>query len=253
MAEVSEYAPGTPSWVDLTTPDQGAAQAFYGGLLGWEFQDMGPEAGGYAICTLDGKQVAGMGPMMGEGMPSMWSTYVATSDADTAAKAVEAAGGTVLAPAFDVMEVGRMAVFTDSGGAAFSVWQPKAHKGAELVNQPGAFCWNELATRDVDGAKRFYQSVFGWEGETSDAGGMSYTEWKLDGKSIGGMMAMGDRYPAEVPPHWLVYFGVGDTDASAAKVTELGGHVIAPAMDIPAGRFAVVSDHSGAAFGIIKL
>jgi predicted enzyme related to lactoylglutathione lyase len=253
MSEVNEHAPGTPCWVDLTTPDQGAAQQFYGGLLSWAFEDMGPDAGGYVMCMLNGKQVAGMGPMMGEGVPSMWSSYVATGDADATAKAVESAGGSILAPAFDVMEAGRMAVFTDSTGAAISVWQARQTIGAQLVNEPGAFCWNELATRDVEGAKQFYQAVFGWDAETSDMDGMSYTEWKLEGKSIGGMMPMGDRFGAEVPPHWLVYFAVDDTDSSVSKVTELGGQIVAAAMDSPAGRFAVVSDHAGAMFGIIKL
>lgn len=253
MAEMSEYAPGTPCWVDLATPDAEAAQKFYRELFGWDYQDMGSDAGGYAMATLDGKQVAGVGPLMGEGMPPMWSTYVATEDADGNAKAVEAAGGKVLAPPFDVMEAGRMGVFADSGGAAVSVWQPNQHKGAELANQPGAFCWNELATRDIDGAKKFYQEVFGWSADTSEFEGMSYTEWKLDDKSIGGMLEMGDRYPAEVPPHWLVYFAVEDTDAAVKTVEDHGGKVVAPAMDSPAGRFAVVTDPAGAAFGVIKL
>jgi predicted enzyme related to lactoylglutathione lyase len=146
-----------------------------------------------------------------------------------------------------------MAVFADPTGAVISVWQPKEHKGAELVNQPGAFCWNELNTRDVAAAKEFYQSVFGWVGETSGMDAMEYTEWKLDGKSIAGMMAMGDRYPPEVPAFWLVYFAVDDTDASVAKITELGGRLLAPAMDTPAGRFAVVADPAGATFAVIKM
>lgn len=253
MPEVNEYAPGTPSWVDVATTDVPAARAFYGELFGWQVEDLGPEAGGYTICRIDGKQVAGIGPIMGEGQPPMWSSYVNVDDADAAAKAIEAAGGSVLAPPFDVLDAGRMGVFSDTGGAVFSVWQPKAHKGAELVNQPGAFCWNELATRDVEGAKNFYRSVFSWAGETSEMEDMSYTEWKLDGNSIAGMMPMGDRYPPEVPAHWLVYFAVGDTDGAVAKITDLGGGVLVPAMDSPAGRFAVVSDPAGATFAVIKM
>jgi uncharacterized protein len=253
MPEVNEYAPGTPSWVDLATTDPEGSRAFYGAVLGWEFVDLGPDAGGYSFCTLNGKQVAGLGPTQGEGMPSAWSSYVSVDDADVTAKAVEAAGGTALAPPFDVMEAGRMAVFADPTGAAVSVWQPKQTKGAELVNEPGAWCCNELDTRDLDAAKEFYQSVFGWEPVTSDMGEMSYTEFKLDGKSIGGMMAMPDQVPAEVPSFWLVYFAVADTDATVAKVTELGGGVSMPAMDSPAGRFAVVRDPAGAVFGVIKM
>ena len=253
MPEVNEYAPGTPSWVDLATTDPEGSRAFYGTVFGWEFIDLGPDAGGYSFCTLNGKQVAGLGPTQGEGMPSAWSSYVSVEDADVTAKSVEAAGGAALAPPFDVMEAGRMAVFADPTGAAVSVWQPRQTKGAELVNEPGAWCWNELDTRDVEAAKEFYQSVFGWEPVTSDMGDMSYTEFKLDGKSIAGMMAMPDQVPAEVPSFWLVYFAVADTNATVAKVTELGGGVSMPAMDSPAGRFAVVRDPAGAVFGVIKM
>jgi uncharacterized protein len=253
MPEVNEYAPGTPSWVDLATTDPEGSRAFYGAVFGWEFNVLGPEAGGYALCTLNGKEVAGLGPTQGEGMPSAWSSYVSVDNADTTAKAVESAGGSALAPPLDVMEAGRMAVFADPTGAAISVWQPKETKGAQVVNEPGAWCWNELDTRDVEGAKEFYRSVFGWEGETSDMDGMSYTEFKLDGKSIAGMMPMPDQVPAEVPAFWLVYFAVADTDATVAKITELGGGVSMPPIDSPAGRFAVVRDPVGAVFGVIKM
>jgi predicted enzyme related to lactoylglutathione lyase len=253
MVEKTSYAPGTPAWVDLGTPDPAAARTFYSTLFGWEIQDLGPEAGGYTIATLRGKQVAGLGPLMAPGQPPAWTTYVYVDDVDATAKAVEAAGGTVMAPPFDVMEAGRMAVFMDPTGAVIAGWQPNQHRGAEIVNEPGAFCWTELATRDVDAAKRFYRSVFGWDSETHEMGPMVYTEFKLNGESIAGMMAMGDQFPPEVPPHWLVYFAVEDTDGSLAKVNELGGPTLAPAMDIPSGRFAVVADPQGAAFGIIRL
>jgi predicted enzyme related to lactoylglutathione lyase len=253
MAEMRDYPPGTPSWVDLATTDLEGAKAFYGALFGWEFEDMGPEAGGYTMCALRGQQVAGLGPTMGEGIPPAWSTYVSVEDADTTAKAVESAGGSALAPPFDVFDSGRMAVFADPTGAAISVWQPKEHHGAGLVNEPGAFCWNELHTRDVEGAKKFYQTVFNWEGVTHDMGGMAYTELKLDEKSIAGMMAMGDEYPPEVPAHWLVYIDVEDTDATVAKATSLGGAVVSPPMDSPAGPFAVLRDPAGAVFAVIKV
>ena len=73
-----------------------------------------------------------------------------------------AAGGGVLAPPMDVMDLGKMAIFTDTTGAAFGVWQPGTFIGAARVNGAGALCWNELGTRDVEGAKAFYGEVFGW-------------------------------------------------------------------------------------------
>jgi uncharacterized protein len=251
MAEFTEYAPGTPCWVDLATTDPEGAVAFYGAVFGWEFNDMGPDAGGYQMCTLRGLNVAGLGPTMDERQPPAWSTYVCVEDADAAAKAVESAGGATLAPPFDVFTAGRMGVFTDTTGAAFSVWQPMDTKGAQLANEPGAWSWNELDTRDTESAKEFYNSVCGWTAKTSDMEGMSYTEFQLDGKSIAGMMPMPDMVPAEVPAYWLVYFTVEDTDATIAKVSELGGSLSFGPMDTPAGRFAVLRDPAGAVFAVI--
>jgi hypothetical protein len=155
--------------------------------------------------------------------------------------------------AFDVMGAGRMAVFQDPTGAYISVWQRGEHKGAELFNQPGSFTWNELQTRDIAAAKRFYPAVFGWGVKDNAMGPMTYTEWQVDGRSIAGGMTMDPGVPAEVPPYWLVYFAVDDTDAAVSKVQELGGKVWVPAFDSPAGRFAIVSDPNGATFAVIKV
>jgi predicted enzyme related to lactoylglutathione lyase len=255
MPEVSEYAPGTPSWVDLASPDPDAAANFYGGLFGWDAIETGPveETGGYRMLQLGGRNVAGLGPTQGEGQPAMWTTYVATDDADSLAAKVRDAGGQVVMEPFDVLGVGRMAVFVDPGGAYFSVWQPQSHHGADLVNEPGALCWNELATRDIDAAKAFYAAVFGWDAETNAYGETSYSEWKLGGRSIGGMIAMNEQWPAEVPPHWMVYFAVDDADAAVGRAQELGGKVAVPPTDTPAGRFAVLNDPHGAVFSVIRL
>jgi len=248
-----DYVPGVPMWIDLGTSDLEAATRFYGGLFGWEFQSAGPEAGGYGFYMLGGKMVAGAGPLMQPQQPVAWSTYIDTADADETAAKVRAAGGTVLMEPMDVMDVGRMAFFMDPTGAAFGVWQPKTHTGAEVANEPGAFCWNELATRDINAAKAFYKAVFGWEGDTNAWGETSYTEFKIGGRTIGGMREMGSGDPPQVPAHWLVYFAVADTDGAVAKVGEQGGQVLVPAMDIDPGRFAVFSDPQGAAFAVIQL
>jgi predicted enzyme related to lactoylglutathione lyase len=250
MPAFTSYDPGTPCWVDIASTDIGQTTAFYGSLLGWECEDAGEEAGHYHVARLGGKQVAGIGPQMMEGQPCVWTTYVSVEDTDKSVEIATGAGATVLAPPMDVMTLGRMAVLLDPTGAAVSLWQPKDMPGAELANEPGAFAWNELNTRDVAGSKAFYSTLFGWQAN-SVAEGPEYYEWKLGDKPIAGMMPMPAMVPAQVPNHWLVYFAVADCDASAAKVKDLGGAVLVEPMTIPAGRFAVVQGLLQETFGII--
>lgn len=251
MPERTSYAPGTPAWIDIGT-DVEAAAAFYTALFGWTMVSAGPDAGGYGFFTdAAGKLIAGVGPQQSPG-PPFWSHYVSVADVDETTARVEAAGGTVVVPPMDVMDAGRMAVFQDTEGAFFSGWQPGTTIGCEVVNEPGAFCWSELNTRDAGAAKAFYTQVFDWGVHTS-AGEMDYTEWQLDGESIAGMMDMPDEVPTEVPPYWLVYFAVADTDAAMARALELGGASLTDAMDTPAGRFSVLADPQGAFFAVIAL
>lgn len=255
--EMDRYDEGVPSWADLQSPDLEKSRVFYSALLGWDVPPGPPEAGGYSIATLRGKNVAGVGPQMNPAAPPSWMTYVNVDDADATVAKVTANGGQVLAGPMDVMEAGRLAVVADPAGAALGIWQPKEHLGAQLVNEPGTWAWSELTTTDTEGAKAFYRAVFGWGEQTYAAGegaGMEgYTEWKLGGRPIGGMMQKPASVPAEVPPFWMVYFAVDDADAAAARVTELGGAVMMGPMDIEPGRFAVVADPSGAVFSVMKL
>jgi predicted enzyme related to lactoylglutathione lyase len=253
MPTRTSYEPGTPSWVDLASSDLPASVAFYSSVFGWSANDQGPEAGNYNIMELNGTPVAGAGPIMMEGQPPAWTTYISVVDADASVAKIKAAGGMVFVEPMDVMDVGRMAVFADPTGAAAAVWQPRSHIGAGLVNEPGALAWNELSTRDVAAAKTFYGEVFGWENETATMGDMEYTTWTLKGNQIGGMMTMPDMVPAEVPSYWLAYFATADCDATVATATGQGATLVAGPMDIPAGRFAVLSDAAGAMFGVIAL
>ena len=179
MSDRNGYDPGTPSWVDLSTPDVDASARFYGELFGWEAVEAGPpeETGGYRIIMRDGKAVGGMMGLMDPNQPAVWSTYVAVDDADATARAVRDAGGTVLVEPMDVMDAGRMAFFMDPGGAAIGVWQAGTNKGAQVVNEPGAVTWNELQVRDPEAHKAFYSAVFGWTPEAMQQGPIDYTMW----------------------------------------------------------------------------
>ena len=240
-------------WVDVTIPDVVAGARFYGQLFGWDAEDMGEEAGHYTMFRKGGKMVAAASPPQNPQAPPSWTTYFATTDASASAKAVKDAGGQVVMDAFDVMDAGRMAGFMDPGGAFFCAWQPGQHKGAELVNEPGSFTWNELHTRDLNAAKQFYPKVFGLGVKENAYGDSTYVEWQLGGRSIAGAMTMDPSMPAQMPSFWLVYFAVADTDAAVAKAKELGGKVLAGPMDAPPGRFAILSDPFGASFAVIKI
>jgi predicted enzyme related to lactoylglutathione lyase len=248
------YAPGTPMWVDHTSSDVQRSAQFYDQLFGWQSQDMGEQMGHYTMFTSNGKMVAATTPPMAPGTPPSWSTYIATSNAEqTARKVADAGGQTIVAP-MQVMDQGSMAVFADPTGAVFCVWQPAAHKGAELVNAPVSFCWNELATRDLKAAKDFYAKVFGYGIKSNPMpDGGEYVEWQVNGRSVGGGMSMGSNFPAQVPPHWLVYFAVANLDDTRQKAQALGAQSVSPAMDTPQGRFSVINDPQGAPFAVIQL
>jgi uncharacterized protein len=248
------YKPGTPMWVDLSSTDVAGSVRFYSQLFGWDAEDLGEEAGHYNMFRQGGKAVAAVGPIMNPGQPAAWNTYVATDNAEETARRVSEAGGQVIMAPMQVMDQGSMAVFTDPAGAFFSVWQPAAMQGAEIVNEPNSFNWNELATTDVAAAKSFYPRVFGWGVKSNQSPEMGeYVEWQVDGQSIAGGMELPPEARAQVPPHWLVYFAVADADETIKRAEGLGAKLMRPPMDIPQGRFAIMTDPQGAAFAVIAL
>jgi uncharacterized protein len=254
--EFERYEDGVPSWVDMGSTDLARSRKFYGELFGWNCPEGPPEAGGYSVCDLGGKTVAGLGPQMNPDFPPAWMTYVNVDDADATASRASANGGSVLAPPMDVMDAGRMAIFADPLGAVLGLWQPNQHTGAQLANEPGTYCWSELVTTDLDASKAFYKAVLGWDAE--DQGGApdaahGYTEWKLGGRSVGGMMAKTPEMPADMPPSWGVYFAVADADASVTKAQQLGASLFMGPTDIEPGRFAVLADDVGAVFNVLQL
>lgn len=255
MSERTSYTPGTPCWVDLASPDIDAAAAFYGGLFGWSVPEgeNAEQTGGYRQAELRGEPVAGVMPLMQEGQPPAWSTYVSVQDADATAAKVRDAGGQVFAEPMDVLDLGRMAVFADPTGTVFGIWQPGTFVGARIVNEAGALVWNELNTRDPEAAKQFYGAVFGWDFEEREFQTGTYTSIKNGEDTVGGMLDMRGRVPDEVPGHWLAYFAVDDADAVVSKATESGGEVQFGPEEMPeVGAIAVLKDPFGAVFAVIK-
>jgi predicted enzyme related to lactoylglutathione lyase len=241
-----------PNWVDLGTADLEDAKRFYTTLFGWTAHVSGDEYGGYTIFALDGRPAAGAGPLFGEGQPTAWSTYVATDDSDAIAARVESAGGKVLVAPFDVGDQGRMAAFLDQGGAPFSVWQAGTMPGAEVFDVPGAVTWFELVTRDVEGSAAFYGEVFGWSCRSNPPGGVPYVVFERDGATVAGLRPMiGDGWPDDLPPHWMVYFAVEDCDATAEHAYALGAQVLQPPTFTAIGRSAVLEDPEGGRFSVL--
>jgi predicted enzyme related to lactoylglutathione lyase len=260
MPERTEYAEGTPNWVDLGTPDLEGSKAFYGSLLGWSFDAAGEEYGGYVTATLRERPVAGMmaiGTGAGGGgpeFPPAWSSYVAVDDLDASAAKVADAGGTILVAPMDIPVVGRMAFVADPTGAAIGLWQAGEHVGAGIVNEPGAWCWNELITPDVPKAAAFYEAVFGWQAQTVPSGGATEYTMLSTGPDPGDGVAGALTPPMPgIPAHWGVYFAVADLDASLAQATELGASAVAPPIDTPAGRLVPLVDPQGIYVSIIQL
>jgi predicted enzyme related to lactoylglutathione lyase len=270
MPERDGYIPGVPCWVDTSQPDPDAAVDFYRGLFGWEFENvMPPDAPGkYFVARIRGGDVAAVGSTP-EGMPPMavWNTYIWVESADDTAARVRDAGGSTITEPFDVMDAGRVAVFSDPEGAIFCVWQANGHKGARIVNEHASLNFNGLNTRDVNGAKSFYGAVFGWGTLLED------TMWTLPGygdhlerdnpglrkmiAEVGGPAGFEDVVASinpipddqpDTPPHWSVTFGVDDADAIAAKAAELGGKAVVPPFDAPWTRLTILEDPQGATF-----
>ncbi|WP_327065170.1 VOC family protein [Kitasatospora sp. NBC_01250] len=262
MPEVTgPYAPGTPCWVDLMTPDQQAALDFYRDLFGWQGEVGPPETGGYAVCTLNGKAVAGImaarnpdGSTPDPMPPTVWTTYLATADAEATQSAVAANGGQVMMPVMDVMTIGRMAVVGDPAGAVFGIWEAREFSGAGVVNEPGAIIWNELNTTDPKTTAAFYDKALGISVSPME-GAEGYFSLSVGGRPVGGLQGLAniEGLPPGTPSHWLTYFAVDDTDSTVDALIRAGGNVLKPPFDMMAGRMAIVQDPQGATFAVIKV
>jgi hypothetical protein len=236
----------------VTDPD--AAKTFYSSLFGWDIQDGPPEAGGYAICLLNGRPVTAISPKPQDNpMPNVWSTYLASDDVDKTVAIAKEAGGQFMMEPMDVMTAGRLAFGMDPTGAPYGIWQAGDHVGVGIYNEPGTLVWNELMTRDYEGAKAFYATVFGFTYEAVGEG-FTYSTIKRasDGEVVGGIGELDASTPAEAPASWGTYFLVADCDASVAKAAELGADIARPPTDTPFGRMAALVGNQGETFSLIQ-
>jgi uncharacterized protein len=250
---MADYPHGMPAWVELSTADGDAAASFYGDLFGWQSVSGGPpeETGGYRMFMQDGKAIAGL--MAQDGVPTAWATYFSVDDADTAAAQIGEAGGTTQVAPIDVMDLGRMGFFTDPAGALFGIWEARSFSGTEVEpGTPGARCWSELVSSNVDEAKSFYSHVFHWAPEPAPFSS-DYTMWKSGDTYAGAMSAIDGPFAAPGSgARWDVIFAVADVDAFTARAASLGATIAVPPTDIPPGRAAALVDPLGASFQVIN-
>ena len=246
MGERTSYPPGTFCWAELASSDPDGAKTFYTNVFGWEYRDNPiPDGSVYSTALRDGKDVAAL---FGSDEPPHWNCYVTVESADGAAERAGELGASVAMDAFDVMDVGRMAVIIDPVGAALCLWEPRSHIGASLVNTPGAMTWNDLITPDPEQSARFYGDLFGWTTEEVE-GGNGYRVIRNGDRTNGGMMPLDPRMGA-TPPNWMPYFGHEDVERLVEEVGAWGGQVFNGPMKMAQGTIAVLGDPQNAAFAV---
>jgi predicted enzyme related to lactoylglutathione lyase len=258
MPNRDSYTEGEFSWVDLTSPDLAKAKQFYQGLFGWESVDFDTDGGPpYAGWMLREKNVGGLGQMSEEmkaqGLPPTWNCYIRVDDAEAIEHKAVGLGAHVLVPTMPVMDAAKLNFLVDPTGAVFATFQPLNDSGSQMWSEDNAPCWCELATRDIEGAREFYEKLVGWTcNEFPQLPSKYYVANVEETRMVGGLLEMNEQW-GETPPHWSVYFQVADVAASCAKCVELGGQVCVPAFDAGVGRIAGCADSHGAFFYLIKL
>ena len=240
-------------WHDLMTSNVDAAKTFYAAVVGWTFSEQMPE---YAVSLADG---IGMGGIMEtppemKGMPAMWSGYVYAPDVDATCQDAVKLGGKIMRQAWNVPEVGRIAVIADPTGAGLMVMQPFS---TEPQSQPkpgtvGTIGWNELHAGNLDEAFEFYSKLFGWtKGTVMDMGPMgNYLLFQINGKDIGGMM---NKAPTMPMATWAYYITVDGIDEAAARIAKNGGKIMMGPQEVPGGQWIVMAmDPQGGFFCLIS-
>ncbi|WP_062210393.1 VOC family protein [Streptomyces sp. NBRC 109706] len=252
---MSEFPEGLPCWADVTLPDLEAGKSFYGALFGWTFEEGPEEYGHYTVAYSDGHPVAGLAPQLpGQEVPPAWVLYYASPDLSATAARIREHGGQLLAQPMKVGDMGSVLLGWDPGGVLFGAWQPGRHRGFDRRNQPGGFCWSEVATRDPAAADAFFPAVFPFRArKMGDGDDMDYRVWNIGDQMVGGRYALGPDAPSGAPSRIDIYYAVPDCDAAVETVDRLGGTVHTGPVDSPFGRMAAISDPQGAGLSVIDL
>jgi predicted enzyme related to lactoylglutathione lyase len=254
MGGRTRYAPGSFCWVGLATSDPAGATAFYTRLFGWHAEDLSAgQAGRFTMLRHSGQDVAMLYRQTPEaraaGAPPHWTAYISVADADaTAAQANELGGAAVFREPFDVVDAGRVAAIRDPTGAVVSLWQPGTRIGAALVNDVGAWCWNELASTNVEQTKRFFAALLGWDYETDDSGHTMI----INAGRINGTIREQSQHERGVEPNWLPYFTVENAERATQEAERAYGRRLTPPIERKSGRVTVIADPQGAAFGVFE-
>ncbi|WP_171162625.1 VOC family protein [Streptomyces sp. I05A-00742] len=245
------HVPGTPCWTSLLVHDLEATKDFYGGLFGWTYSDPGPcRLGPCVRATIDGRDVAGLGELPPDRrLPTEWTTYLASDDADVTAEWIRCSGGTVGVGPIAAEDVGRLVLASDPAGAPFGVRQAQDASGPRTPAVPGTPVWHELLTHDAAVAVKFYKALFPYELKPADSVDADRLTLHLDGRPVASVRGAG---AALRRPHWTTWFEVADTDAAARRAEELGGRVLRGPHDEPAGRTASVADPEGAVLTLVR-
>ncbi|CCK29385.1 hydroxylase [Streptomyces davaonensis JCM 4913] len=234
--DASGFVEGVPCWVDAQLPDVEAGKRFYGELFGWDFPE---EEEPYAL--KDGERVAALIPKVDGRMPTVWTVYFATPDAVALVRRIREAGGQIVTAPVEIgAGEGTTALVTDAEGAVFGLWQGDSHPGFGRRHEPGAFAWVQLYARDTEAANDFYGPLF------------HEALFGPDAEPDFGRAPVSDVFPAVMPPHFLVHFGVEDCAEAVGEVLRLGGRVQAPPFETSYGTVAVVTDNQGASFALLQ-
>ncbi|APC33352.1 MULTISPECIES: VOC family protein [Nocardiopsis] len=258
----TDFTPGSPCWVEVSSPDVEASTAFYGHVFGWSAETHIRQLEGYKFLCAEGLAAAGVSPVMGESDHPSWTVYFADSDIEDTITRVERLGGTLLVEPFDIFDLGRQALFRDPQGASFGVWRGEMYLG--LVGRVNSLCWVELRTTDARGAAEFYTGVFKWDLSPFDPslGGEEVGGYTVlrpagtgDERTHGGILQAGpgDRGRFGGEEDWHPVFAVADCEAVAERVVAAGGHVHSEPENISGvGRRMVCSDPFQAGFVLLN-